>query len=68
MHTLQWFINRIGKIVYRDKLTCKCSTCKSVEKDGVLIHDKNHAEYLYMVSCDMDIGYRDDIIKTPVKG
>lgn len=68
MHTLQWFINRIGKIVYRDKVKCKCITCIENGDNGILINDIHHAEYLYMVSCDMDIEYRDDIIKTPVKG
>lgn len=58
MKDLQWFIDRIGEVVYRDKVPCTCSTCKSVEKDGVFIEDKDHAEYLYMVSMDMNILYR----------
>ena len=42
----QWFLDRVGKIVYRDKSFCDCDVCKNVQKNGVLIQDKNHALYL----------------------
>ena len=57
-HTLKWFINRIGKKVYRDDIEC-CNQCKNVADHGLEIHDKNHAEYLFMVQNDLQINYRD---------
>ena len=42
----KWFLDRIGKKVYRDKSFCDCDVCKRVEKEGVVIHDDNHAIYL----------------------
>lgn len=56
MHDLQWFIDRIGARVYREKLNCTCNTC---QKSSVYIRDKEHAEYLYTISVDMGILYRD---------
>lgn len=42
----QWFLDRVGKKVYRDKSFCECSVCKRVEDNGVFISDSNHALYL----------------------
>lgn len=42
----QWFIDRIGKRVFRTAGTCNCSTCRKVEREGLLIEDKCHAVYL----------------------
>jgi hypothetical protein len=42
----QWFIDRIGKRVFRPAGTCNCNACRRVERDGLVIEDKNHAEYL----------------------
>lgn len=53
-HDLQWFIDRIGKKVYRDTLTCECDTCKS---DSVFIMDRFHANYLYDIQNEMGINY-----------
>ncbi len=54
----QWFIDRIGKIVFRNKTTCKCETCKNVYEQGLIIHDKTHATYLYdMEGCYNYEGY-----------
>jgi len=65
MKSLQWFINRIGKKIYRDSDNCECSTCKEVVKNGLIIHDKNHAEYLHMVHSE-GIDYRDKQKDTPL--
>jgi hypothetical protein len=48
MHTLKWFLNRIGKGIYRDDNKCPCIGCAYVLKKGLTIGDKAHAEYLYM--------------------
>lgn len=61
MRTLKWFENRIGKIIYREKTSCNCDTCKSVSENGLIVWDKHHAEYLHMVSCDLGIKYRDNL-------
>lgn len=43
---LQWFLDRIGKKVYRDVLECHCVSCREAEKDGLLIRNETHASYL----------------------
>lgn len=47
MDRKQWFIDRIGKRVFRNKTTCTCLVCKSVYDKGWLIEDENEAIYLY---------------------
>ena len=42
----QWFLDRVGKIVYRDKSFCDCEICERVEKEGILISSDSHALYL----------------------
>jgi hypothetical protein len=58
-HYLQWFIDRIGKRVFRDSVTCTCTVCTHVEKEGLIINDKEHADYLFNVQLDMGIHYYD---------
>lgn len=55
----QWFIDRIGKRVYRDATSCKCPICKSGGEHGVFINDKLHALYLQDCEFDLEIKYRD---------
>jgi hypothetical protein len=43
----QWFIDRIGKRVYRDANGCSCEVCKQIRDVGLVIIDKMHANYLY---------------------
>ena len=45
----QWFIDRIGKRVYRGQTSCQCESCKRIGKEGLIISDLMHAEYLYDV-------------------
>ena len=52
MNTKQRFIDRIGKRVYRNTLTCTCRDCQSVEGNGLVIEDKIHAQYLFDVYND----------------
>lgn len=42
----QWFLDRVGKRVFRDKSFCDCEVCKRVEDEGLIIHDESHALYL----------------------
>jgi hypothetical protein len=48
----KWFIDRIGKIVYRNETSCKCVVCASVVENGVIISDANHAIYLSETECE----------------
>ena len=63
MKSQNWFILHIGKRIYRDSDTCNCSTCADVVANGLVVHDKNHAEYLYMIQGEfklegIDLNYR----------
>lgn len=44
---LQWFIERIGKRVYRGAVSCACSVCVGVTNNGLVIQDELHANYLW---------------------
>lgn len=46
---LQDFINAIGKTVYRDSNGCSCPDCKVILEEGLIIKDKDHAEYLFEI-------------------
>lgn len=43
----KWFLERVGKRVYRDPNTCPCETCKRIAVEGLIIHDESHAIYLH---------------------
>lgn len=45
--TKEWFLDRIGKRIYRDANTCPCSTCASILENGLMVSDENHADYLF---------------------
>jgi len=64
----EWFIERIGKRVYRDDTGKCCLICDKIVRRGLIVLDKLHAEYLAMI--DMDFGaegifcnYRDNKLK-----
>ena len=42
----QWFIDRIGKRVYRNKIVCPCVVCKTVYNYGITIADTLSADYM----------------------
>lgn len=47
-----WFHDRIGKLVYRNKASCSCKICVQVGEDGLVIFDEQHAYYLHDIeSC-----------------
>ena len=43
----RWFIERIGKKVFREPTSCECKTCQNVSDNGLIINDKLHATYLH---------------------
>lgn len=42
----QWFLDRIGKRVFRNNY-CDCAVCKNVYENGLILGDKYHALYCY---------------------
>jgi len=59
MKDLTWFIDRIGKKIYRDNNKCNCNTCLAVFAQGLYINDKLHAQYLFDVQNEIGLIYRD---------
>ena len=64
---LQWFIDRIGKRVYREDVSCQCDSCKSGTMHGVFVNDKMHAHYLCDISGETDIEYFDEPINKTIE-
>jgi hypothetical protein len=59
-HTLIWFVDRIGKRIYRlTQHTC-CNICDEAYRNGLIIHDRQHAEYLYLNQCEAEAMYGDE--------
>ena len=61
----QWFLDRIGKRVFRGETSCQCEICKRVSNEGLIITDELHAIYLYdiegMYNAEgHNLTYRDD--------
>lgn len=56
---LDWFIDRIGKKVYRTDLKMCCDNCRENAQKGVVILDAEHAEVLYTYSRELGIKYED---------
>jgi len=64
-HNEEWFIKRIGKRIFRltkngkgDEEHC-CMHCKKVYDEGLIIHDKQHADYLWCGQGEMGLRYSD---------
>jgi hypothetical protein len=71
MQPLEFFTSRIGKIIFRDTNSCPCYFCKNVEMYGIKIEDKQHAQYIFDIQCDMIyegvmLNYRDTQKDTPL--
>jgi hypothetical protein len=45
--TKEWFLSNIGKRIFRNKLKYCCPICDGIYKNGLIIHYKMHARYLY---------------------
>jgi len=65
--TLDWFKSRINKKVFRDANNppCGCNTCNDIEKNGIVITDEDHAQYLFDIqnefACEGHfLNYRDE--------
>ena len=61
----KWFIERIGKRIYRDILKECCIHCSDVAENGLVVHDLSHARYLAMVDSEFGCegvfsNYRDE--------
>ena len=57
----QWFIDRIGKRIYRTKTSCDCKTCTRVYNEGLVIEDKFHATYVSDISGEEGLKYFDTL-------
>ena len=55
----EWFEDRIGKRIYRDATSCQCHDCQKIAKEGLIVRDEQHAQYLEAISNDEMIDYRD---------
>ncbi len=61
----QWFLDRIGKTIYRNPNNCSCETCKNIGVHGLTITNRLHALYLYDIQCEYEVegitlNYRDE--------
>ena len=66
MQTREWFMDRIGKRIFRDGHDCDCKSCISVSKNGTIIENETQADYMYHVQNDfksegLDLNYRDKL-------
>lgn len=57
--TLKWFKERIGKRIFRKNNVCGCGICLNVWKEGLIIKDEMHAQYLFMHETESDLNYFD---------
>ena len=60
MKDKQWFINRIGKRIYRHTDTNCCEHCQKAYKDGIVVNDENHAYYLHICQLGMGLVYSNE--------
>ena len=60
MKTLKWFINRIGKRIYRDDNNCPCDYCKDIHLNGLIIKNELHATYLFDIQKEIGYSYYDN--------
>lgn len=61
MNRKQWFIDRIGKRVYRGMVSCPCESCQKAGKEGLVISDNDHANYLYDRERELGLKYYDSL-------
>jgi hypothetical protein len=57
VNSLEWFTDRIGKKIFRVKNICPCTICQMVIVHGLIISDKNHAQYLFDIQNELGIEY-----------
>lgn len=56
-----WFKSKVGKIIFRTQVTCKCPVCTDVYNKGIRVQDEFHACYLNDCSAELDIDYFETI-------
>ena len=57
--TLKWFLDRIGKRIWRRSNGCACKPCRTVTRDGLVPFDRRHARYLFDCQGEFEIAYYD---------
>jgi hypothetical protein len=60
VHELTWFQERVGKKVFRNETSCKCINCTLNYKNGVVINDDIHANYLFDMQNELRLNYFDE--------
>jgi hypothetical protein len=66
-HELQWFLDRIGKTIFRGFGTCRCNVCDIVAHQGLTLFDKEHAQYVYDIQNELGIHYSDEKVLKDLK-
>jgi hypothetical protein len=59
-HNLLWFKERVGKKVFRNESSCKCIVCTFNFKNGLIISDELHAQYLFDIQNELRLNYFDE--------
>jgi hypothetical protein len=59
------FFDRVWKRIFRNKTSCDCKDCQDIVNNGVVIHDVQHARWLYTYQCELwsewiEVNYRDE--------
>ena len=62
-HRQDWFINRIGKRIYRHTKKKCCMVCDTVYEYGLIIYSRFHAEWLYVCQNEEGLIYSDKKLK-----
>ena len=63
MNRIQFFIDHIGKRVFRLRNECKankgqnCAHCEDVYQNGLIVEDSIHASYLESIEAETNITY-----------
>ena len=63
MSRLQFFIDHIGKRIFRPRNGCKgnkgknCAHCEDVYQNGLIVEDKTHASALASIEAETGITY-----------
>ena len=63
MNRLQFFIDHIGKRIFRPRNECKahkgknCAHCEDVYQNGLIVADETHASYLASIEAETNITY-----------
>lgn len=58
-HSIVWFVNRVGKIVFETDNSCYCKDCKHAKEYGFIIEDVDQAQHLKTCQDEMGLGFYD---------